>query len=482
MDFKTRKEWHNHAGNCASLPLRRYRPSSLSDLREIVTEAERAQVRVRAVGSSHSWSDVAMTPDFLVDPDGLNQVLSLDASVLKNGISTSHLVEVESGVTVRQLNEHLDRHGLALANMGGYDGQTIAGVTATSTHGSGLKFGPLTDAVRSIDLVDGTGRICRVEPHDGPTDEVKYRSKYSNERELISRDADFNAVAVGLGCFGLIYSMIVEVTDAFWLNEERKRSTWEAVRVELQQGDVLSTNDHYELLLNPYAIDGVHTCLVTTRKRTEPPSHLPSDKLRRNVLSEFLSSLFITGRILRFLFNHGPRSTPQRIDAGILGLCDDGYTNKSYKVFNIGIANNLPGLSAEYGFALDDQSYISAIEQLLNVAAEAARVGDVYQAGPIAVRFVRSCPYYLSPQFERNTVMVEIIAVTGTKGAEDMYYRYEKAAIEKCGRPHWGQLHHMSNADTVKRLYPSVEQWITVRRRFDPQGRFDAPFTHRLGL
>ena len=32
--------------------------------------------------------------------------------------------------------------------MGGYDAQTIAGVVSTSTHGSGLRFGPFPDAVR----------------------------------------------------------------------------------------------------------------------------------------------------------------------------------------------------------------------------------------------------------------------------------------------------------------------------------------------
>ena len=54
--------------------------------------------------------------------------------------------------------------------MGGYDAQTIAGVVSTSTHGSGLAFGPFPDMVRSLDLVVAGGELVRVEPADGITD------------------------------------------------------------------------------------------------------------------------------------------------------------------------------------------------------------------------------------------------------------------------------------------------------------------------
>ena len=37
---------------------------------------------------------------------------------------------------------------------------------STSTHGSGTRYGPLNDFVRSLDLVSGEGRIHRIERED----------------------------------------------------------------------------------------------------------------------------------------------------------------------------------------------------------------------------------------------------------------------------------------------------------------------------
>ena len=71
---------------------------------------------------------------------------------------------------LRELNRLLDDNGLALSQMGGYDAQTVAGVMSTSTHGSGIEFGPIADSVRSLDLVASGGRVIRIERADGPTD------------------------------------------------------------------------------------------------------------------------------------------------------------------------------------------------------------------------------------------------------------------------------------------------------------------------
>ncbi len=144
--FTSRRVWRNHTGNQHIDPLRIDRPAELSDLVAIVREAEDRGVTVRAVGSGHSWSDVALTPGFLVETHGLHRELPVDC--LRSDVDASDLVRTEAGVRLKELNARLEAQQLALFNMGGWDAQTVAGVMSTSTHGSGIRYGPICDQAR----------------------------------------------------------------------------------------------------------------------------------------------------------------------------------------------------------------------------------------------------------------------------------------------------------------------------------------------
>ncbi|MCG8603692.1 FAD-binding protein, partial [bacterium] len=290
MKVKKRKTWKNDAENQVSEPLRQYEPENLNDIISIILEAEREEVQVRAIGSGHSFSDVAITTGFQLKPNKLTNVLDLREAALKAMADTSTLLHVESGIRIRELNEELDRRGLALPNMGGYDEQTIAGVISTATHGSGIEFGPLSDIVESLELVGENGQVYRIEPNGGLTDPAAFQNSYP-DRKLIQDDDWFHSVVVSMGCMGVIYSVIIRVTQKFWLKEVRELSEWATVKSLLKQGDVLKTNRHWEVLINPHKIDGKHRCLITTRNPTQKPDGLPIDKTNRNFLTEFLASL-----------------------------------------------------------------------------------------------------------------------------------------------------------------------------------------------
>src|SRR5207253_7967672 len=88
------------------------------------------------------------------------------------------LFETEAGIRVRDLNDALWNAGLGLVNMGGYDGQTMAGVISTSTHGSGITFGPLASQVESLTLVTANGKTYRIEPAGGITDPARWAVRH----------------------------------------------------------------------------------------------------------------------------------------------------------------------------------------------------------------------------------------------------------------------------------------------------------------
>src|SRR3989454_4185899 len=156
--------------------------------------------------------------------------------------------------------------------MGGYDGQTVAGVISTSTHGSGIGFGPLPEQIRSLDVVAGGGAVYRIERGDGPTDPAAFVQRYP-ERRLVQDDDWFSATVVGMGCMGVIYAAMLAAEQKYWLKEVRVLRSWREVRADLRAGDVLRDNRHYEFLFNPYEVDGTHQCLVTTRNKTRSEEH-----------------------------------------------------------------------------------------------------------------------------------------------------------------------------------------------------------------
>jgi L-gulono-1,4-lactone dehydrogenase len=484
ITFSLRRKWRNHTGNQGVDPLRSVTPSSLEQLVELVKEAENRGCTVRAVGSGHSWSDVALTRGFLLQPKGLAKPLDLEEDLLREGSAErEHLVRVQSGIRIAELNAHLDSLGLALPNMGGYDGQTIAGVMATATHGSGIAFGPIADDARSLDVVAAHGELYRIEPTDGITDPAAFAAARPGWT-LIQDDTTFNAARVGMGCLGVIYSVTLAVQTRFYLREVRKMSSWDEVRPLLLDRSLLRENRHAEIYFNPYRSDGVHHCLITTRNEVTREQYERDPPRARNWLAELLSSLAITPWVTNLIQGLRPKLSPALIDRALRALVRRDFTNVSYRVLNIGTANYLPAYSAEIGVPVDERGlHVQAVERVFEVAAKHRDLGNAYQSSPISLRFVRSSDALMAMMNGRDTMMIELIMLTHTEGGFELLADYEEALYALGGRPHWGQVNTLTGSDgLVASMYPRFEEWLAVHRRLNETGVFDSPFSKRVGI
>jgi FAD/FMN-containing dehydrogenase len=133
----------------------------------------------------------------------MNQVLKVNASLLRDPLKQSSLFEVQSGITIKDLNLALDEAGKALINMGAYDGQTLAGAISTGTHGKGIMLGPMASNVRSLVIVSETGDVYQYEPSNGITDQDKFATDTSKAGIILKQDDDFfQSVVVSMGCMG----------------------------------------------------------------------------------------------------------------------------------------------------------------------------------------------------------------------------------------------------------------------------------------
>jgi L-gulono-1,4-lactone dehydrogenase len=478
-DGVSRQTWADYIGSRVWQPLRVFHPTTLDNVRSIMRQAAAEGCRVKAVGSGHSFADVAVTRDFLIDTHGLCKPLRLEHELLRPGVRTETLFETEAGIRVRDLNDALWNAGLGLVNMGGYDGQTIAGVISTSTHGSGIEFGPLSSQVESLVLVSANGKTYRIEPSDGITDAAKWAARHP-DIELRQDDDWFYACQVGVGCMGVIYSVVLRVRERYYMKEERTLSVWSQVKRDLLDGGVLRENSHYEVLVNPYPTNGDHTCLITRRNPVAEPDTSPLLRPHRNFLVELAAITPGASQLLLTIFNLHPPLTPTIIDSAMGALARD-YIDRSYYVFNIGAANDVPAYGSEIGFTMD--RYQAAVERIFEIAAQRQRVGQAYLTSPFSLRFVKASKAYMSMMYGADTCMIEFPVLKDSVGGKELLQQIETEMYAFGGRPHWGLLNFLSGAnDLIAAMYPKLPEWLAVYRQLNPNGVFDNAFTERCGF
>ncbi len=148
--------WRNWSGGVEGRPRQSISPATTEEVAAIVKAADGEKVKAR--GSGHSFTPIAVTDGIQLEMSRLNQVIKVDKD----------LVTVQGGITIAKLNDELAARGLALENMGDIDQQTITGAISTGTHGTGAKFGSIATQVRALELVTADGSIVTCSPTERP--------------------------------------------------------------------------------------------------------------------------------------------------------------------------------------------------------------------------------------------------------------------------------------------------------------------------
>ena len=130
-----------------------------------------------------------------------------------------------------------------------------------------------------------------------------------------------------------------------------------------------------------------------------------------------------------------------------------------------------------------DGRHIEAVETIFRVAAERRALGQVYQSSPIALRFVKASPAYLSMMNGRDTMMIELIGLNGNDGGIELLKAYEEALYALGGRPHWGHINTLSGSHGfVESMYPRLADWLDVRAAAGSRRRLRLAVHEAVGL
>jgi L-gulono-1,4-lactone dehydrogenase len=495
-------------------------PSSTKGVVELVRAAEANQQRVRMTGSGHSFSDVAFNDGVLLLPQRLASPLTLDRARLKGKhAGDRHLVRVQGGMTIRELNALLDSKRLALENLGGYDAQTITGVAMTATHGSGRSYGPIVSQIASLQLVTTGGEVRQIEPTNGITDPARFPGVLEEDPsvplKLVQDDDEFYAVSVSMGSMGVVTAVVLRTVDKFWLKEVRTHTQWSLLAAPGGYIDLLTRAqppqggpEHVEIYVNPYATrSGDHQCILTERYRLAAEPRPTGESRRRGLLGD--GALFNDSRLrklaereLRLALDRAKLPALEAILTDmLLTQKDPNFTAESYKVFNLGAINRLRAYGIEMAFPIQ-----KAVE-VANAVFQRAR--KEYAAGrhhsvPFSLRFVKRADSYLAMQHGRDTVMLEMGVLVDARGSRALLAGYEEYFMAAfMGRPHWGlDMSVMKSWAQVEALYSekveasptpgtaptppggetAAQAWRRVYERLNRNGTFDGDFTDRLGI
>jgi L-gulono-1,4-lactone dehydrogenase len=470
-------------------------PASARELCNNIALATSFGLRARMTGSGHSASDVAVTNEVLLTPEKLNQPLTIDGTRLKNPIPVG-LVRVQSGIKLSDLNTWLDSHGRALLNMGGYDGQTIAGVMMTATHGSGPAYGPMADFVVSLQMVVEGGKMVQIEPTNGITNPATWPGTLEEDAStpitLIQDDDTFNAARVSLGSMGVVYSVVINTDQKFWLREVRRLIKWSELK---KPGGYLDralhglpvypdkpSPEHFEFQYSPYAdANGDHSFLITERYHSYSPLPEQPSSARGQPGTDFSSTLVaLFGQPLAVILDTFPGIAKIALETALSDEVEDSWTNVSYRVFNVGVVNYTDAIAIEAAF--DMSQTVAAVERSFQVA-DALFAQGVVHSSPMSVRFVKSTDALLATQQGRPTVFLEIIGLGASKNIRTLLNTHQQTYMREFGaRPHWGlDLNTITNEAQLRALYPRYDAWKAIYLRFNA-GTFDGKVTDRLGI
>ena len=370
----------------------------------------------------------------MISLDRYNRVLDVDA-----GAGT---VTVEAGITIKRLNEELARVGLAMSNLGDIAYQSIAGAISTATHGTGINFGNLATFVTHMTLVCADGSTLHCSPE-------------ADERT-------FRAAQVSLGALGVISTVTLRCEPAFNLHAREEGADLDEVLGSLD--DLIKENEHFEFFWFP------HSSVVHMKRN----NRTGRDPTPRRPWKAFKSEIIMSNVAFGLVSRYG-RARPEKIPSLMRNVISSGIgrMQKIDRSDHIYASPRLVRFS-EMEYAIPRENAREAIEKIRATIDE----GGFKVNFPVEVRFVAADDILLSPAYGRETCYIAVHLYRGMD--YQAYFRaVEEIMMSFDGRPHWGKL-HFRDAHSLSKTYPRWGDFIDVRNKLDPDGRFRNDYLDRV--
>ena len=411
----------NWAGNITFGAKEVHRPASLDELRRLVAGGD----RVRALGSAHSFNDIADSPGALISLAALPDVVDIDTA--------AGAVKVAAGVRYADLGRRLNDGGHSLHNLASLPHISVAGSCATGTHGSGDRNGSLATAVRALEMVTADGDLV-----------------------ALDRDVDgdrFRGAVVGLGCLGVVVSMTLDIGPAF----DMRQYVYDDLAFD-------ALDDHFdEIFAAAYSVSlftdwrAQHVNQVWVKQRVGDPGAWSSDE-------SWFGARPADGPRHPILGMSAVHCTEQ---AGVPGPWQERLPH-----FRSGFTpSSGEELQAEY--LLPRRHAGDALHALSAVRDQIAPVLQISE-----IRTIAADELWLSPCYRQETVAFHFTWIKDTKAVLPVLGLIEERLAPFAPRPHWEKLFTVE-PDVLRSRYVRLPDFQALAQDYDPTGKFAGDFVRR---
>ena len=408
--------WRNWSGELSCNPQGRFSPSSEEQLSEYLASTDGV---VRPVGSGHSFTPLVPTDGHIIVIDQLTGLLDHDPATLRTTFA--------AGTRLGDMGPEMATIGQHMLNLPDIDRQTLAGATATATHGTGIGFTCLSGFVTSLRLITPSGEVIDVDAQS---------------------NADlFNAARVSLGALGVISRMTMQNREPYRLKAQNSVQRIEEVLEGFDES--AASHRHFEM----FPLTHSDYALTLAIDETDEPINNP-------VAPPGATDGF--GAAMASWAALPPRERKPLIDGLAQQIPPSEVVDDSYKI----LSNVRNGRFNEMEYSVPLENGAPCLREILKTVID--REVDV--VFPLEYRYVKRDDTWLSMSAGHEDHAAISIHRTASEDFRPYFDLIEPIFWKYGGRPHWGKVHSLG-ASELSKLYPNFKDFQDLRAELDPNGR-----------
>lgn len=447
-------------------------------IQAIIGQAVAKGVRLRAVGSRWSFSEVAAAENgWALETQNLDMTFSVAHSSLDPAFSgqAEELLLAQCGRTVSKINMALETpaRGRALRTSGASNGQTVAGMIGTGTHGSAIDVGAFESQVAGVQLLTEKQNLWIERPGD-PVLSAEFAAQLG--ARLVRDDNMFRAVLVNLGALGVVHAVLLRSTGRYRLLSSLVKMKTADVERAMNTLDFTGT-PLPDPTRRPYFFMSIvdpaepETAYVTVRyKEPCPPDFVPNYALKSgyepgNDLPGLVGKLLDVKPSLRPLISAVLIRAELKPFSGRLLTPGENYNYTSSKSGVAGSATSVPIAYTTRALAAAGAAFAEAPGAPIVCACRYA------QKSPALLGFTRFDP----------TCIIDVDGVD-TKATRQVMEGFRKR-LDAEGIPyaqHWGKLHGLTRQRVRNSFGSAVDDWTRARHALLPNKAERDTFSSRL--